>query len=503
VTALLWSFLYVGLIVAIGEGARRLGLARSLARKLIHVGVGLWIWGTLALFDSPLLAAIPPLAATVGNAVIHRFQLLKSVEAAPENLGTIWFPISFAGLILLLGDKPHAVAAGIMAMTLGDAAASLFGERFGRHPYRIGRATKSVEGSHVMLLVSFLAILGTLWAFASGAFVPRMASSLFGAAVQTDPLGPALIGLALLAALYAMCAEAAGSRGLDNLTVPVGVALLIAYVPPGAALPLGFGALLALVIGEAAYQRGSLSASGVGGAVLTGTLLFGLAGAVGAAGLLAFFLSSSLLSGRFKAAKKQVEEDYAKGGTRDFGQALANGGVAALAALLLALTGNLRWLGALIGALAAANADTWATELGVLARRAPRLITTGQVVPKGTSGGVTAFGLLASAGGALLVGLAVAMAAMLPGAPFPSRSLSSFLPGAVAAGLVGSLCDSLLGATGQAIYWCPTCGRETERTVHACGTTTQLRRGLPWVGNDLVNGLATACGALVGYLLFV
>lgn len=519
-TALLYSFLYVGLIVAIGEGARRLGLSRSLSRKIIHVGVGLWIWGTLALFDSPLLAAVPPLAATLGNAVIHRYQLLKSVEAAPENLGTIWFPISFAGLILLLGDKPHAVAAGIMAMTFGDALASLLGERFGRQPYQIGRATKSVEGSVVMLLISWMAIFLTLVAFSYGTFASRLDSSLLGQAAGLAPANwRALLGLALLAAVFAMCAEAVGSHGLDNLTVPVGVALLVAYVPLGDASRIGLGALLATLVGLWAYRRGSLSVTGVGGAILTGTLLFGLAGSIGAAALLAFFVSSSLLSGRFKTAKVQVEQDYAKGGTRDFGQTMANGGIAALAALLLALTGDVRWLGALIGALAAANADTWATELGVLAQRAPRLITTGKVVAKGTSGGVTAFGLAASAGGALFVGLVAALAALLPWAPpfagmrhFPmgsqflpltDLSLWAFLPGALVAGLAGSLIDSLFGATVQAIYWCPICGRETERTLHACGTPTKLHHGLPWVGNDLVNGLATATGALVGYLLFV
>jgi uncharacterized protein (TIGR00297 family) len=333
----------------------------------------------------------------------------------------------------------------------------------------------------------------------------------------------ALIGFALLAAVYALCAEAVGSRGLDNLWVPVGVALLIAYVPAAWAFQLGLGALLATFVGLAAWAKGALTPSGVGGAILTGTLLFGFGGLIGAAALLAFFLSSSLLSRRFKEAKRQVEADYAKGGTRDFGQAMANGGIAALAALLLGLTGHSAWLGAMVGALAAANADTWATELGVLARRAPRLITTLRPVPKGTSGGVTIAGLAAAAGGGVTVGLVAILAALL--APFVPLSLPVGLPslrgielafvsatayalvfGALLfglVGLVGSLVDSLLGATLQAIYWCPQCARETERTFHSCGVKTRLHRGLPWVGNDLVNLMATAAGAILGYLLFI
>ena len=69
---------------------------------------------------------------------------------------------------------------------------------------------------------------------------------------------------------------------------------------------------------------------------------------------------------------------------------------------------------------------------------------------------------------------------------------------ALSGGLAGSLADSLLGATLQASYRCPACGKITESRVHWCGTPTQLVKGLPWVNNDLVNLLATLVGALVG-----
>ncbi|MGE5673474.1 MAG: hypothetical protein ACM3XM_06255, partial [Mycobacterium leprae] len=113
--ALLWSYLYVGIVVAAGETARRVGVSREIARKIIHVGVGLWVFGTLALFRNPYLAIIPPLTAAAGNYVIHRKQLLDAVADEPENLGTIWFPISFALLILVAWHRPVAAAGGVMA----------------------------------------------------------------------------------------------------------------------------------------------------------------------------------------------------------------------------------------------------------------------------------------------------------------------------------------------------------------------------------------------------
>jgi uncharacterized protein (TIGR00297 family) len=471
--ALLLSFAYVGAVVAVGEGARRAGLSREWARKIIHVGVGLWVFGTLALFQSRYMAAIPPAAAAAGNWVIHRYRLLKAMEDEPENLGTVWFPIAFSILVLLGWEQPGAVAGGITAMTLGDAAAAVVGQRWGQHRYEApGGFPKSLEGSLTMLAVTFAVLLLIL--------------------------GPGAPGPAALAAVTAMCAEALGAKGRDNLWVPLATAAVLAFaigMPPAAAGALGLGAVLAVAVGILAWWKGSLTPGGVLGATTIGTLLFGLGGWPGALALMGFFLSSSLLSRLFRtqARKAQAEAEYAKGGTRDLGQSMANGGMAGAAALLLGLTGDPRWLGAAVGALAAANADTWATELGVLSRAAPRLITSFRPAEAGASGAVSAAGTLAALGGAAFVGAAAAL-----GRP----ELWRFLPWAALAGLAGSLVDSLLGATLQGVYWCPVCGKETERRRHRCGTETVLHRGHAWLGNDTVNLLATAAGGLIGFLAF-
>jgi uncharacterized protein (TIGR00297 family) len=267
------------------------------------------------------------------------------------------------------------------------------------------------------------------------------------------------------------------------------------------AIELIGGFALSLAIGLLGYWRGALKISGVAGAVITGTLIFGLGGWTWGVLLIAFFISSSVLSFYRAGDKEGLAEKFAKGHRRDLSQALANGGVAAALAVLSRLLPRLGggweggWFAACAGAMAAVNADTWATELGVLSPHPPRLITTGKPVEVGTSGGVTWLGTAASLGGACFIGLLGGLGTLILGRGWAAAG--TLLLAAAAGGLAGSLFDSLLGATIQAIYWCDACRKETERKVHRCGTQTRLLRGWPWLGNDLVNFFASAVGALV------
>ncbi len=255
-----------------------------------------------------------------------------------------------------------------------------------------------------------------------------------------------------------------------------------------------YGFLLALMIAYLAFRAHSLNSSGAFAAVVVGTVVFGLGGLSWSVLLMVFFITSSALSRMFKQRKRGLDEKFSKGHERDAGQVFGNGGLATAFVVVHALypESGLGWVG-FAAALAAVNADTWATELGVLNPYPPRLITQmNQVVEKGTSGGVSLIGTFAS--------LAGAFAIALPASFFTQNWSLLFIISL--AGLAGSLFDSLLGATVQAMYYCPTDNKETEKhPLHTCGTATVHVRGWRWLDNDWVNFACGGFGVLTALLL--
>ncbi|MBK8002820.1 MAG: DUF92 domain-containing protein [Gemmatimonadetes bacterium] len=250
-------------------------------------------------------------------------------------------------------------------------------------------------------------------------------------------------------------------------------------------LPLAVG--LSLGVALLGWGLRGLTPAGAGTAVLVGTGILWPTGWEGMAALGAFFFGASAISR--VAPDKSVAAVDAKGHRRDPWQVLANGGSAALGALLeFLLPGSGIWI--VTASLATAAADTWATSTGGWSRVAPRDVITGRPVPAGTSGGITWLGSL----GALAGAASVAGAAILVHAP---RVL---FPAALTIGMLGMLADSVLGATLQGRFHCGACNRPTERRVHRCGQAATPVGGLAWLSNDGVNALATAGGAGLGLL---
>ncbi len=241
------------------------------------------------------------------------------------------------------------------------------------------------------------------------------------------------------------------------------------------ALQAFLGVAAAAIICLLSRRLRLLSPNGAFAAFLVGSVIFALGGWQAALPLLVFYGTSNAW-GRWRRARK-AGLALEKGGPRDAWQVLANGGLPTLAVLAGSLVKGhaALWHLVYIAAIAEANADTWATEIGAASQEAPRLITTMKRVPAGRSGAVSLTGTLAAGGGSFLIGLGA-----LP--LFNTDRYILALAIVTGAGAAGAIADSVLGATLQ---------YETGEGVE---------HGVRWIGNDLVNFAAGALASIFAVL---
>lgn len=265
------------------------------------------------------------------------------------------------------------------------------------------------------------------------------------------------------------------------------------------------------------YRGGSLDTSGAVGAALVGwgTLYAGVRFGVV---LGAFFFLSSAMTRVGGEIKKKIDENHVPGkasGARNWIQVAANGLVPTFLAMSYSFaTGGPEYLlgvnnafetplaAAFIGYYGCCCGDTWSSELGVLSRKMPRLITTGKECKPGTNGGVTTLGLVASAAGGFAVGFAFWCGGLF--VPVVTGNVALALQFAaqwpvlvigLGSGLVGSLMDSLLGATIQFSGYCS----ERRRMVSKPGPTVTKTSGLNFLSNSAVNFVTASLCALILY----
>jgi uncharacterized protein (TIGR00297 family) len=271
---------------------------------------------------------------------------------------------------------------------------------------------------------------------------------------------------------------------------------------------LAFGLLLNAAASLLVFWRGSLDAGGAAVGTVVGTLIFAFGGPLFWIVLMAFFLSSTAFGRVRRTQKELLAALHQKGDRRDLFQVLANGGMGMLTAVLFGLTNDPAWAAGFAVSFASSNSDTWGSELGVLSRGNPVSLLTFRPVSRGVSGGVSPLGCMVSFGGALFIALIFAVENLSLGI-FPGGFLR-LAAVITAGGFIGSLLDSLMGATLQAQYASEAGNRAesigpavmlTERSRGDDGTPRRLVRGLPFVNNDVVNFASCAVVTLAAVLL--
>jgi len=481
---IVYFFLIISMVGISNILFKRLKVQPEVTRYFVHIGVGILVVTCPFTIRSPLIPAILASIFIVLNSIniiMNRWKGIHGIERF--SLGTVFFPLSFLILILLYWDRAYILITGMLIMTLSDPLASIIGNRFMSKRFKPWKDEKSVLGSFIVFISSFFITVIVL--FLAGKYIDSFDGNIIR-----------IILISIYVAVISMVLEAASWSGSDNITLPLFSALML-DICIGAnwnkLILIGGWLLFSFFLAFASLKLHSLDLGGAFGAMIIGSIVFSIGGLPWVVPMVVFYILSSILSKIGKSKKKIIREVVEKDDIRDVYQVLANGIVAFICALLYWYTGDDIFFIFFLGSIAAATADTWGTEIGVLSKAKPVNIIRFYPVEAGSSGGITVLGTF----GAFLGASALSISGLLS----TLEKSRIFIP-IIIGGFLGALTDSILGATIQAQYRCPSCGKLTEKRKHCNGAVTKIESGLSFVNNDFVNLICTFSGGVYSVILY-
>lgn len=477
----------IGLLSFIELATKKWSWDRTISRKAVHLIVGLSICSAPWIFVSKVPLIILSSLFIILNYWAIKTRHLTGIHLNDQSYGTVFYPISILLLDILLWPayKILFVLAALI-MVVADAMAALVGNNFASRFYVFYEERKSIPGSVTMFVTSVI----LLFSGTQLLIVNNLVQNLL---------------LAMLVGIVVTAAELISRRGSDNLSVPLIAALFLygflgpastATAASGLHTQLTVGIILAGLVALVSYRLRFLKLNGAVVTFLLGCIIFGFGGIKYTVPILAFFILSSVLSKAGRNRKTEMESSFEKSGVRDMYQVLANGGIAGILMILIFILQRDDLYPVYLVAVAAATADTWATEIGVFSRSRPRLVTNFEQVAPGYSGAVSILGSLAA-----VCGSAVILLAGLYFLKDSGQGQVRIIWSVIGCGVLGSFIDSYIGATIQAQYQCQLCHKRTEKRIH-CQQEARLISGKAWINNDWVNFMSIAAAAIISFILF-
>jgi uncharacterized protein (TIGR00297 family) len=400
-------------------------------RQALHIAVGgfafllRWLtWPQAALLATGAITFNLLLLPRLAPGVVRRGE-----RGHPWTSGLVVYPMAVLALVLLFRSRLDLAATAWAVLAAGDGMATLIGAN--THTARLPwNRDKSVGG-----LVGFL-----------------LAGSVGAVALQwwtgPTPADSWLLIAAVAAAVASAFAETIPIRLDDNITVPAVAAAVLwsASVMNPSLLVATFSAaswwMLAInvAVAMAGWAARTVTPSGAVTGALIGTVIIIGAGVAGWVVLIATFVFAAATTRLGHARKDAAGIAEERGGRRGPGNAIANTGAAAYAAVVAAgmTDPSVAWL-ALVAALSTAGSDTVASEVGKAWGRATILVTSFRRVPPGTPGAISVQG---TAAGVVSAAALAALGAWLGLVPWTAVAL---ITGAatIASFLEGVLADTL------------------------------------------------------------
>lgn len=467
------SFVYIFAVIGVSAIVRKINNNEEISRKIIHIFVGNWILLS-PFFENIFVAAGIPFSFIIINFLSVQYNLIPSMEREGDkkSYGTVYYAISLFILTLIAhytGMWTISIV-GVLIMAYGDGLAAIIGEKYGRNYLKIERS-KTVQGSLIVLIAAVLIT-----------FIVAIINK------PTFSLKIIFINLliAILNGIFAMYIEISGKNGSDNISLPIGsgifAGLLIHHFSWMQIAIIVFSVLILFL----AYRRNSISLNGAITAILVAQSLYVFLGRIVYISLILFFILGTIVSKINNINKEKSNMKRMKFHARDWKQVLANSLPAVVLAWISYFNPNPRYALLSIAVFAAANADTFSSELGKLSKYRVFNILNGQTLPKGLSGGVSVPGLFAGFLGSALISLLA----------IPQFAFKGFLI-SFSLGCLGTIIDSILGVLFQKKYL----GTDGELQDFPMNEGDQPVKGLSFVDNNWINLITITIVPILGLLI--
>ena len=434
-------------------------------RQAVHVAMGAFAivlrWATW-----PQAAALAAIALLFNWLVLPHVggrSMYRHVDRARGYpIGILLYPFVVLLLVLVFRERLDIVAGVWGILAAGDGFATLVGRRWpmARLPWN---AEKTLGGTSAFVVCGTLAGGGLAWFVAGG--------------IGGHQALPYWLAVAFAASVVAGLVETIPVRLDDNISVAAAAAFVMVCADISSAAAwslyagetwprLAIGLALNAAVAAAGWMARTVSRSGALAGLAIGTTIFAGAGTGAWILLLLSFAAAAVTSRMGYKRKLQLGIAEERGGRRGAANALANTGVAAVAAILAVVSPyRVEALLATAVALIAGSSDTVASEIGKAFGRRTFLVIGFRPVPPGTSGALSLEGTAAGVAAAALLGLVAVRAGLVP---------QPLLLVVVIAATAASLLESALGAT-----------LEAPRVLN----------------NDLLNFVNTAAAAAIALLL--
>lgn len=458
----------VFLIFGVGSIVKKL-FNTEISRKIIHIFLFVLRFLIDVFFKNTVHQILIPLFFVFINFLSYKFSIFKTIERTGDNHpGTVYFAIAVLMVYTcsyLFSEMYKFTYYGVMALTIGDGTAALFGQTI-KSPKIYKK--KSLIGfiacaifTFLMFLINFFFLDGTLNIYA-------------------------IIVLAVLTAIFELV-----DFGLDNFTITI-LIFLLAYL----SFLLGDVFVLSLALGILVFlfvffckvitYYGSIVSMFI-------VFCFYFFGGLNAFIFLIVCYLVSVICSIIKKIKKTKINVTKKHGKRDAVQILVNGIVPTILIIIYYIVKIEPLLIISLIGIASNLVDSVSSDIGCLSTKKPYDLIKRKRVQTGLSGGVSILGITASLVVSILCSLMIFFFYNWEWYYIPIFAILIF---------VGTLIDSLLGSLIQKKNICPICGEVTEKEYH-CDVKCNYYSGIKYIDNDGVNFLSSILNILISLVLLV